>query len=156
MILITPQETINIAFQGLSDINADLICESKINAAQYKFIRPVVGSDMYRCLMLGEYSDFVHTYIKPALAYFVRYTVLPDISLQVGNAGIMQYSGQYSSAATDKQRETLRAQALDDGNTLLNEAVDELKSNPTLYPKYHPEISGRNKQAVIRGGIILN
>lgn len=47
----------------------------------------------------------------------------------------------------------LRAQALDDGQTLLSDALAELANNPEMYPDYQPE---RAPQPVtITGGIVF-
>lgn len=152
-LLITAEEAIRLAFPTNGSIDSLLITDSKIQAAQSKYIRPAFPAAFYDKLCAGEYPDFTEQYLKPALAHFIRYTVLPDISIQVGNMGAFTADPRYASSATDRQREMLRAQALDDGQTLLTDALAELAARPEVYPDYQPEREA--SRVTIGGGIVF-
>ena len=49
-------------------ITPGIIKETKIEAAQERYIRPAFG-EMYNAMTEGRYPEFVNTYLKPALAY---------------------------------------------------------------------------------------
>lgn len=153
-LLITAEEAIRLAFPSNGPIDAALITESKIRAAQSKYIRPAFPAEFYERLCEGAYDEFSEQYVRPALAHFVRYTVLPDMAVQVGNLGVFTSDPRYAAAATDRQREMLRAQALDDGQTLLAEAVAELERNRKLYPEYRPQRNDAGR-VTVAGGIVF-
>lgn len=151
--LITVQEVIKYAFSSFSQITPDIINETKIVAAQEQYIRPVFN-ELYVAMIDGKYTELVNTFIKPALAYYVRYGVLPDISVQMGNNGLQTSYTAHTNAASDKQRETLRMQAMSDANSLLDVAVRYVESNKDLFSEYAPRENARHKTK-IAGGIIL-
>ena len=104
MVLITSSEVIDLAFSSVEQITPGIIKETKIEAAQERYIRPAFG-EMYDAMTEGRYPEFVNTYLKPALAYFVRHDVIPEVSTPIGNTGAMLPYANHANAATDKQRE---------------------------------------------------
>ncbi len=153
-LLITAEDAIRLAFPANGPIDVGLITGSKIRAAQSKYIRPAFPAAFYEKLCAGEYAEFAEQYVRPALAHFVRYTVIPDMAVQVGNLGAFTADPRYGASATDKQREMLRAQALDDGQTLLAEAAAELDGHPDRYPDYVPQ-RPEAARVTVAGGIVF-
>ena len=95
----TSSEVAEIAFKSSVGISgADFIPEIAILSAQNKFIRPALNG-LYDKIGEGGYTELLDEYVKPALAYYVRYLLLPTISAQVGTVGVIQpKSGNFSSA----------------------------------------------------------
>lgn len=151
--LISQQEVLTLAFSAFDHATADLINEMKIIAAQERHIRPVFGK-LYEAMSDGKYEAFIAEYIKPALAFYVRHSALPDICVKVGNNGSQIPYTAHSNAASDKQREALRSQAMDDANSLLNIAIRHVEENQSLFPEYVKTDNAKNK-GVMNGGIYI-
>lgn len=152
-ILITCQEVVDLAFSELDQMTQDAIKETKIVAAQEKWIRPFFG-EMYNSFFESKYTEFINEFIKPALAYYVRYSMLPDISVQIGNNGLQNTYTEHTHSSSDKQREVLRMQALDDANSLVKIAIRYVEDNHALFPEYKPSVNENNKQK-LKYGLVL-
>jgi hypothetical protein len=151
--LVEAKEVLILAFSQYDHIDEQAILETKIRAAEDKFIRPVLNG-VYFAMLAGKYINFCNEFIKPALAYFVKYSIIPDLSVKIGNSGAQTVYTQFSDAATDKQREILRTQALDDGNQHLNIAVRYIEDHIKDFPEYQKN-KNEQKRTSILGGIIL-
>lgn len=152
-LLITSQQVIDQAFAANEKVTPGSIKETKIDAAQEKYIRPVLGK-LYEALLDGKYPELLEEYIAPALAYYVRYSVIPDLALKLNDKGAQTYFGEYANTATDKQRAEMRQQAKDDANALLDKAVRYVAGNKAEFPEYDCRENIRNK-VISNGGIIL-
>lgn len=108
-LLATPQQVIDLAFAANEKITPVSIKETKIDAAQEKYIRPVLGK-LYDALLDGKYPELLDNYVRPALAYYVRYSVIPDLALKLNDKGAQTYFSEYANTATDKQRSEMRQQ----------------------------------------------
>ena len=62
MVLITSNEVIDLAFSSVEQITPGIIKETKIEAAQERYIRPAFG-EMYNAMTEGRYPEFVNTYL---------------------------------------------------------------------------------------------
>lgn len=152
-LLITSQQVIDLAFAANEKITPVSIKETKIDAAQEKYIRPVLGK-LYDALVAGKYPELLKDYIQPALAYYVRYSSIPDLALKLNDKGAQLYTAEYANSATDKQRAEMRQQAKDDANALLDKAVRYISEKKTEFPEYDCRENIRNK-VISNGGIIL-
>lgn len=153
-LLITPGEVVDLAFSPADQITPTSIKETKIDAVQQKYLRSALGP-LFNALSDGEYPELLCEYIKPALAYFVRYAVVPDLSLKLNDIGAQVYNQMHANAATDKQRAEMRQQAKDDANALLDKAQRYIECNRDKFPEYDPDMNIR-KSVLLNGGIILN
>lgn len=151
--MITPEQVLELAFAANEKITPVSIKQTKIDAAQEKYIRPVLGR-LYDALLDGKYPELLDGYIRPALAYYVRYSVIPDLALKLNDKGAQTYYSEYANTATDKQRAEMRQQARDDANALLDKAVRHITENRSRYPEYEPRTDIR-KKITSNGGIIL-
>lgn len=154
MILISSQKVIELAFSVSDQIDAQSIKETKIDAAQETFLRPVLGK-LFDALIKGKYEEFLHEYIWPALAYYVRYAMIPDLALKLNDRGVQVPFTNHSNAATDKQRSEMRTQAKSDADALLDKATRYLCSHLEEFPEYDP-LRDIRKCSKIKGGTILN
>lgn len=151
MALITSSEVINLAFSSVEQITPGIVKETKIEAAQERYIRPAFGEEMYDAMTAGRYPEFVNDYLKPTLAYFVRHDLIPEVSTPVGNTGAMVPSANHANAATDKQRELAMDSAMNSANALLGKAIRHIEAHRDGFPEYKPTI----KCPSIRGGIVF-
>ena len=71
-LLITAAEVLETAFPSNEYVPEGMIVPARIETAQLGFLRPVFGK-LYDKLGEEPYAAFCRTYIKPALAYYVRY-----------------------------------------------------------------------------------
>lgn len=142
-----------------TNVNVGFIKETKIEIAEEDFIRPVIGLDLYKHLNqdnAGLTADEVvlKALIKVALAYYVKYQIIPDISVQFGNRGLQMPGEDHSQRASDAQRGELRHTALENGHTLMKKVTRYLEDNLAKFPLYNPDKNSRSNVRK-RGGLIL-
>ena len=94
MLLITPEEVLAYAFSPREKIAPVSIRRAKIDVAQEHFIHPIVGDFMFGSMTDGKFRPFVNEYIKPALAHYVRYGVIPELSIRMGDDGAVVLQGE--------------------------------------------------------------
>jgi hypothetical protein len=158
-LLITQEEVINLSFDDKNFIKAK-IKDAVILATQYNWIRPVVGIDFYDelCEQLGsndlteDNEALLNDLIKPCLAYYVKYTVAPDLMLEITNKGGQKGNSDYSETMTASERGEKRNSILLTAKSLRKILIDYLDDNKAKFPLY--SYFGTN-QSVIRGGILL-
>ena len=136
--LITSTEVAALAFGSSPESNLEYISESAIVTAQEKFIRPVVGAALYEKLEQGDYATLLDEHLKPALAHYVRYLILPSIASQVGSIGVIQGRGPNFSAVSSQTLKALCRRARADATTLMRRAVRHIENSLSEYPEYSP------------------
>ncbi len=104
MLLINPNEVINLAFMPREEISSESIRSLKIDIAQEDFIRPRFGQAMFHEMLEGKHPEFVENYIKPTLAQYVRASVIEELAVQISNKGVIVYS--VADTAYKKQEDT--------------------------------------------------
>lgn len=98
MYLITPREVLEYAFSELEDVSSLALKPTKILIAQERFVRPVFGDRMYDALLEdSRYRSFVESYLKPALAHYVRHSIVDELAIRIGNKGVGLYHLEDSS-----------------------------------------------------------
>lgn len=88
-LLITAAEVLETAFPSNEYVPEGMIVPARIETAQLGFLRPVFGK-LYDKLGEEPYAAFCRTYIKPALAYYVRYLMVDEQCAAIGAAGVRQ------------------------------------------------------------------
>lgn len=85
MPLITASEVIEIAFA--SNIDPLLIKESNIKYAEERYIPAIITKDLYNLVIAspGSYTTLINNYIKPCLAYFVKYVSMNQLLIETAN-----------------------------------------------------------------------
>ena len=152
-LLITAAEVLETAFPSNEYVPEGMIVPARIETAQLGFLRPVFGK-LYDKLGEEPYAAFCRTYIKPALAYYVRYLMVDEQCAAIGAAGVRQNKSAYTEAVPDSRLHRLRRQARNDADTLLDKAIDYVESNPAMFPEYDPKENIR-RRVLIKGGFIL-
>ena len=76
MSLITQSEVITLAY--VTEIDPSMIKSEVIRSAELKYIKPVLTSALYDDVISdsGSYTTLLADYIKPCLAFFVKYAML--------------------------------------------------------------------------------
>lgn len=108
-----------------------------IEVAQLQYLQPVFGA-LFDALEEERYSDFVSTYIKPPLAYYIRCMVIDELTASVGTLGILQEKSDYGSPASIRLQERLRRQARTTAERLLDRAVGVIEAQPRIVPRIRP------------------
>ena len=152
-LLITAAEVLETAFPSNEYVPEGMIVPARIETAQLGFLRPVFGK-LYDKLGEEPYAAFCRTYIKPALAYYVRYLMVDEQCAAIGAAGVRQNKSAYTEAVPDRRLHRLRRQARNDADTLLDKAIDYVENNPAMFPEYDPKENIR-RRVLIKGGFIL-
>ena len=101
MLLISQSEIIIVAFSKREDINIDNIRHSSIVIAQERYIAPRLGHDLYEKICNKEFADFNFDYIKPALAYYVKYMLIDDLLIQIDDRGCINFTGNETYNTTN-------------------------------------------------------
>ena len=152
--LITAQEVINLAFTDRNFLPGKIL-DSQIKVAQEGFMLPALGDNLYTLLTTavpsGSNAILVNDYLKPALAWFVRYVILPEIGVHASNTGVQVVTPNGSQTASDKQAGTLREQAKANGDILLGVALRYIEQNPQLYPAFCYSETTRSSTRVLCG-----
>jgi hypothetical protein len=143
----------DIAFSPQESARPNLINDVKIETAQLKYIKPVLGG-LYEVLDDTQYEDFVTQYLKLPLAMFVKSLVIDDAAASIGSAGAVSHSPDYANALQHTQLVRLKKQTLNSANALMKKAVEHIAKNPDAFPEYDPE---KNIQSLItcQGGIVM-
>jgi len=168
--LISPSEVIAICFTN-DNTDASLIGAHFVEIAQEEHIRPALawGETQATESLYQEIVDqnnsltlsvpnalLLETYIKPALAFYVKYELLSDMSINTTSAGLMQNFTDHSNQATDAQRGDLKTQVKSHAKTLLDKMTRFIEDTDTLndYPKYSSSSNVTNSASVV-GGVIM-
>lgn len=91
MILIKPAEVIDYAFLPRETINPLSIKQLKIDITQQRYLLPRFGDDMFESMIDGDYFDFVKEYVKPALAFYVRASIIDELSVLMSEQGAVVF-----------------------------------------------------------------
>lgn len=94
MQLITPEEVLGLAFSPDDAIDVSHIRIYRIEAAQLRYIRPAFGDRMYQQMIQERYDAFVSTYIRPALAHYVRYELISELAVRISDRGVVRPSSE--------------------------------------------------------------
>jgi hypothetical protein len=150
--LITPAEVIDLAFSRHDRINPSAVTDDRIEIAQRRFLKPALGG-LYPALTLEKYEDFLCSHIKPALAHFVRYLLLPHLGVQAGCEGIVCCRSAEAAPLDPAGIARLRKEARRTARTLLAEALEYLGEHADEFPEYVPR--ERCRPVEITGGVVM-
>ncbi len=137
MPLLTATEVNQIAF--ITPIDSALILDEIIKITETKYIIPAITKPVYDDLSAhpGIYATLISDYIKPYLAYCVKYLLYSQY-----------YSETLSTSNFDKSREEI----VNDTNVILQAKKDLLKTNLTngIYPLYSLPVKKRISGFIIK------
>lgn len=156
-LLVTAAEVVTYAFNDKNFLSAKIL-DTNIEIAQEALLRPALGDDLFEALIAttptGDNKTLVDTYLKKAIAYYVKYAILPDFVAHVANTGLSVMQPVGTISASDKQVGLIREQAKENARILLKSAIRYIEDNSTKYPlyKFTETIASRTN---VRGGVIF-
>lgn len=123
MNLIQPNEVIEYAFLPRESIKHQSIKELKIDIVQQQYILPRFGDEMFDSMIEGEYAEFVYDYIKPALAFYVRASIIDELSILTGEDGAVVFDyNLLTSASSSSESQSADTTSTEEGeNTEFSE-----------------------------------
>lgn len=144
-LLITPPEVADTSFSQADQIDTGIINDSHIRAAELKFLAPVL-KEYYPLLEGEQYRVFREKYIKPALAYYVKYMVILSLFIKSGKTGM-------SSNLSVEHIGYLKKESREIGDLLLDVALDYMEKHPEEFPSFDREKA--TACVTINGGFVL-
>ena len=151
-LLITPEEIAALLPAGNTDAIA--IPETTIIAAQSRYIRPVIGEELYAAIESGSHKEFVGQLLKPAAALYSYYLAIPSIAFRSGNLGVVRFKSDYYSPADHESLTRLRKAVRSEADAAMQIVVEHLESNPLLFPEYDRSKNIRHRTSIL-GGVVL-
>lgn len=151
--LITPAQTIELAFHDGEYVSPAAVGESDIAAAEHRYIEPIIGTLLTEALAEGRYAELKNEYVAPALAMSVRTLVQRSLNVRTGQVGLSIPTGRGSDtalrSASDELQRTLRHRS----RALLRRLSDYLAAHADEFPEYDPKRDAMQKCS-IDGGIV--
>ncbi len=108
MYLIKQNEVLEHAFAPQEQLSAAAIRPARIAIAQERFVRPAFGDRLFQEFVEGAHSVFVDLYLKPALAHYVRYGMIPELAVRVGDRGVYLLESDESERTLSEVRSARR------------------------------------------------
>ena len=161
--LILAQEVISKSFTNKNTLEL-LIKENFIEVAQEQHIRPVLGDDFYDEIVKQNNDNnlsvdnkkLLDDFIKDALAFYVKFEVLDDISFNTTSKGVRSIDDEFTSPATDTQRANLALKIRSHADTLRDKMIRFIEDEDNIdnYPTYK-KFENITKSVTTFGGIVL-
>jgi hypothetical protein len=137
MSLLTANEVNQIAF--ITPIDSALILDEIIQVAETKYIIPALTKPIYDDLSVhpGIYATLIAEYIKPYLAYCVKFLL---------------YSQYYSDALKASSFDKSKEEIVNETNIIIQAKKDLLKTHLTsgIYPLYSLPVKKRISGFIIK------
>lgn len=159
--LITQARVAELSFSNGETFENGLINTTIIEAAQLRWIKPMLGNDLWDTLE-SEYPTFstvnqtLVDRLETPLAFFVKYEIVPDMSINQTSAGLVVLTGDTYTAATDTQRGQIQDQALIHAKSILQEVTRWIEKDSVItdYPDYSSTTNVTNNISK-NGGIVF-
>ncbi len=160
--LITATEIIDLAFTN-NTVDENIVKDSFIEIAQEEHIRPVLGDDLYdeivtqndAATLTAANQTLLDDYIVPALAFYSKYELMDDMSINTTDKGLQILESDFSRAANSDERGDMKNKAKKHGDTYADKMTRFLNDAPASdYPLYSRGDNQREGTRV-KGGVIL-
>ncbi len=145
--LISPEKVFELAFSPQDQLPVNAISTTRILASEERYIRPVVGDELFEAMCKGSYKELVEEFVGPVIAYGLRLGLLPQLRLSIAPRGVVEPSGEGWKAPAKETFHEAR-QALKSHLEDLRRRLDrELHRGHTQgeIPEYQPEKNVRNR-----------
>ena len=162
MALITATQVINTSFTN-TNTDADLIKAQLIRSAEIQYIRPALGDELY-ALLVAEHTAGVYTlenetlitdYVQPALAYYVKLLVLPDLNINTTSQGLMSNNAEFANQATSSMRAELAQATKQIADSIISDMIKLIEDDEDdNYPTYFTGTNITSKRAI--GGFLIS
>lgn len=134
--LITPAQTVALAFADGEYLPPESVTEADIAAAEVRSILPVVGEKLYEKLLAGAYPELTGDYLAAPLALFTRLEIQPRLDIRTGPCGSVAPESSTCRPAGDEALRRLRHSLRRQARTLLRRASEYLTAHADDYPEY--------------------
>ena len=137
--LITNEQVISLSFGDGEYVSPEVVLDSDIASASFRYIIPVVGAELHQALLDGSYPTLLDDFVAPALAMAVRTMIQPTLNLRTGQLGLQISSSLRADSSTKSAMQTLQKSLRLRRQTLLKRLSDHLKNHASEYPAYNPD-----------------
>lgn len=153
--IITKAEIVSIAFSR--SISTTKILDNIIEMCELKYLKPVLTEDLWTAFYADPTNATYTTllaYCKNALAWWVKYTILPEVYTEISDTGVHQINPQNANNVTDQRFVEVRANCADIAQAHTDRITEYLNDNTATFTTYYP---GENPDSNIEiaGGIIF-
>lgn len=163
--LVSATEVISLAFTRKN--TSELLIKTQfIEIAQEEHIRPVLTDDLYDDIvakndagpLTGKDLILHNEFIKPALAFYVKWEALPEINMNTGSKGTRQLGDEVSSASSSKDRADLYAKVKSHADTLRNKITRYIQDEDNIddFPLYKRANNVANKTSFVGGVVVID
>jgi hypothetical protein len=150
--LLTKDEIIAISFTR--KVDTVKIMDKLIESVQYTHIQPFLGKVLFDKVIATplSYTDLL-AYLKPIIAYYVKYYVLPEIWIDISTTGINKVNGNNRTQGQNDEFNQARQSALDMANLNIKLLTGYLNDNYSSYPDYYSASNPANQVKQVAGFI---
>lgn len=143
---ITATEVITLSFNRI--IENTKILDNDIASSEWRYIRPILTNNLFEDIKAnpGNYTDLINDFIKPALAYYVKFHLLPELMFTLSDRGSFVQTAGDTNVMTDEQRRVYIDSVLEKANSLAVKLKDYIIENGLI--RYAPE-------SEILGGLLI-
>lgn len=158
--LLTPAEVLTHVFGTSHTLNERDIPLSTILAAEYRLLRPMLGSKLFDKLTSEEESPSPHIaalaeQLKTPLALHIVALLLPSLAAHIGSLGVVRLEGEGFEKADEATLARVVARLRHDADALLDAATDYLLAHHDQYPDYDHAANIR-RRVVFGGGVVMD
>lgn len=144
--LITSDRVIELAFSGDERAHRELVTQCDVAEAEERYVRPVLGDELYEALLGGEHEELREEYVAPAIAAWCRYVVEPHLALRCRECGDASVA---HNARLDVTMHHLSRRA----QTLTRRLSRYLNTHSSEYEEYNAKLNPLNR-CFIYGNIV--
>lgn len=154
--LVSKSEVVSLAFNRA--ISTTKIIDNQILVAELRYIKPILGKTLYDNIVLSPLDSkytILLPMIKNALAYWVKFTILPEIFVEISDLGAHTPNANNASTLNDQRFIELRDNIADSAKQFTQLITEYLNLNLSSFPEYSPGSNPQN-DTIIAGGIIFH
>ena len=144
--LITPDRVVELAFGGEERAHRELVTECDIAEAEQRYVRPILGDELFDALLSGEYEHLLKEYVEPTIAAWCRYVVEPLLVHRCEKCGDV-------SVAHNARLDTTMRHLARRAQTLTRCLSRHLNNHSSEYEEYNSKLNPQNR-CFIYGSIV--
>lgn len=149
--LITPSQVLRLAFGPGEYLTPESVATADIQAAEERYLVPVIGRRLHARLLAGDGADFARDYLWAAVALFTRALVQPRLDVRTGRCGTTAPRTSSAQPADEQACRRLQRALRTQGRTLLRRAAARLETLRDEFPEYDPRENIFNRCATDGG-----
>lgn len=127
--LIKSDDVLSLAYTADGRVTNLKITKVDIAAAEGQFLLPIIGEELYKSLMQGNYPTLLQEYVAPQVAAWTRYIVEPIM---------VERCGYESSAAYNEVRKVIYRRLRGIARNLSRQLSNYLNAHCDEFSEYNP------------------